>query len=330
MKTRDRIWVMGGKTGLDTMAFGGSALDRAAALRQDAARLAAVAAGALCLPVWRGKPCMDDGGALVWLPADHPVLAAAEERAVFLGRDEGGPRFAADISAWSPEAGAAGVDGGLFDQSEQPHPALPAHQRFCDLRAVMLRLSPREAELAAVAKALLQWHRGHGFCSTCGARSAMAAGGWLRTCPACGAHHFPRTDPVVIMLVTSGNRALLGRSPGWPDGMYSCLAGFVEPGETVEAAVRREVAEETGIPVGPVRYVASQPWPFPASLMIGCAATALAEDITIDPAEIEDALWLTREEMTDVFAGLHPKVKPARKGAIAHSLIRGWLAGRIA
>jgi NAD+ diphosphatase len=128
------------------------------------------------------------------------------------------------------------------------------------------------------------------------------------------------------MLVTHGNRVLLGRSPGWPAGMYSCLAGFIEPGETIEAAVRRETQEEAGVTVGPVRYLASQPWPFPASLMIGCHAEALTDTITIDPAELESAIWLTREQMITVMAGEHPTVKPARKGAIAHFLIANWLA----
>lgn len=131
------------------------------------------------------------------------------------------------------------------------------------------------------------------------------------------------------MLVTRGNAALMGRSPGWPEGMYSCLAGFVEPGETVEAAVRREVAEEAGVQLGAVHYVASQPWPFPANLMLGCRAEALSTDIRLDPAELEDARWVSREEMVSVMAGLHPSMKPARKGAIAHFLIENWLADRL-
>ena len=154
-------------------------------------------------------------------------------------------------------------------------------------------------------------------------------GGWQRDCAACGSHHFPRTDPVVIMLITNGNNVLMGRSPGWPEGMYSLLAGFIEPGETMEAAVRREVFEESGVRVSDVRYLASQPWPFPASLMFGCAGNALNSDITIDPSEIEDALWVSREEMVRVFAGQHPKINPARKGAIAHFLLENWLADRL-
>jgi NAD+ diphosphatase len=157
----------------------------------------------------------------------------------------------------------------------------------------------------------------------------MAMAGWQRNCPACNRSHFPRTDPVVIMLIMNGNKVLMGRSHAWPEGMYSLLAGFVEPGETLEAAVRREVFEESGIRVGQVRYLASQPWPFPASLMFGCAGEALNEDIVIDPKEIEDALWVSREEMLDVFEGVHPEIKPARKGAIAHFLLENWLADHL-
>ena len=131
------------------------------------------------------------------------------------------------------------------------------------------------------------------------------------------------------MLITSGNSVLVGRSPGWPERMYSLLAGFVEPGETLEAAVRREVFEEVGVHVGHVSYLASQPWPFPASLMFGCAGEALSQDLIIDPVEIEDAMWVTREEMMRAFAGEHPDLAPARKGAIAHFLLQNWLADRV-
>lgn len=151
----------------------------------------------------------------------------------------------------------------------------------------------------------------------------------MRHCRACGAHHFPRTDPVVIMLVTHGNEVLLGRSPGWPDGMYSLLAGFVEPGETIEAAAAREVWEEAQIPLGPVRYLACQPWPFPASLMIGVAAEATGRDIVCDPEELEDALWVSKEDLLNALSGTHPRVKPARKGAIARWILEAWLAGRL-
>jgi NAD+ diphosphatase len=163
----------------------------------------------------------------------------------------------------------------------------------------------------------------------CGAESEMAMAGWQRDCPSCGAHHFPRTDPVVIMLITHGNDVLMGRSPGWPEGMYSLLAGFIEPGETLEAAVRREVYEEAGITVGQVGYLASQPWAFPSSLMFGCYGTAMDREITIDPNEIEDAQWFSREDIMLAFSGQHPVLMPARKGAIAQFLLRNWLADRL-
>jgi NAD+ diphosphatase len=312
----------------ETVTFGGSGLNRAAELRADAAVQNALLARGQVLPIWRGKPLMSGPDGLGWLPVDSPVFAHGSGF-VFLGLDEDRPSFACDISDWSPEAGAEAVEAGFLDQSLQHHPSLPDNFAFAELRVVMVALSAREAELAATGKALLQWHRSHRFCSACGAASEPAMAGWQRDCAACGAKHFPRTDPVVIMLITHGNRLLLGRNAAWPPGMYSCLAGFVEPGETLEAAVRREVFEESGVRVGAVRYLSSQPWPFPASLMLGCAGEALSEAITIDPAELEEARWVSREDMVRAMAGLHPEIRPARKGAIAHFLIENWLADRL-
>ncbi len=280
----------------ETMAFGGSALDRAAHMRMGADP---AAANARILPLWQGK-LLVDGGALGWLRAGD-VLLAGGPPPVFLGLAEGIAWFAQDV----PECDSAG---------------------FEDLRGVMTALSTTEAELAATAKALLQWHASHGFCAACGGPSVPAMGGWQRDCLACHAKHFPRTDPVVIMLVLDGDMLLVGRSPGWAEGMYSCLAGFVEPGETVEAAVRREVAEETGIAVGQVDYVISQPWPFPASLMLGCRGIATSRDIHIDPVEIEDALWLTRAEAAAALDGTHPRITAPRAGSIARFLISSWVA----
>ena len=309
--------------------FGGSGLDRAAALRGNDAALARHLATGTVLPVWRGKPLLDADAGLGWVTADHAILSGGGP-ALFLGLEDGAARFAVDISGWTP-APVAGDDmvGGFLDQSQQTHPALPERFSFQDLRGQMALMTPRNAEIAATAKALLQWHSTHGFCAACGLASRVSHAGWQRDCPGCGAHHFPRTDPVVIMLVVRGNSLLLGRSAPWPAGMYSLLAGFVEPGETPEAAVRREVAEETGISIGEVRYLASQPWPFPASLMMGCLAYATSDTITIDPTELEDALWITREDLVAVFAGQHPTLKPSRKGAIAHFLMTNWLADRL-
>lgn len=312
----------------ETVTFGGSALDRAAHLRGDAGALPALRERGRVLPLWRGKPLVMQSGGLAWLPHDHKIMSDAALN-VFLGLDDETPVFAADLSAWQPDDAVVPQPPLFLDPTEQHHPDLPETEVFRELRAVMTTLTPREAELAATARAILQWHKTHGFCAVCGHASEVVQAGWQRTCPACGAHHFPRTDPVVIMLVQRGNSVLLGRSPGWPEGMYSCLAGFVEPGETIEAAVRREVFEEAGIRIGHVRYLASQPWPFPASLMLGCRAEALSDEIRLDPAELEDAIWVPREEMVEVISGAHPHIKPARKGAIAHLLIQNWLADKL-
>ncbi len=315
--------------GAEEVTFGGSGLDRAAQLRGRPEEIARMLAdpGARMLPLWRGKPLMDEGGG-GWISPEHTVAAAAVEAPLFLGLDEGTPRFACDVSGWEPGDVPATI-GAFVDPTEQRHPALPEELRFAELRAHMARLSPREAELLATARALTGWHATHGFCAKCGARTVPAMAGWQRDCPACGAHHFPRTDQVVIMLILSGDEVLMGRSPGWPEGMYSLLAGFVEPGETIEAAVRREVFEESGIRVGDVTYLASQPWPFPASLMMGCLGEAQSREITVDPAELEDARWVSRTEMGEVMAGNHPVIKPGRRGAIARFLLDRWLADRL-
>ena len=311
----------------ETVTFGGSGLDRAAQLRDDDAALDALwnAPAARVVVLWRGKPLTQDSD-IELLPTDHTILADRQANAVFLGRDDdGGGLFAVDISDWEPDALPDTLHN-FFDPSSQQHPDLPDGVVFRELRGVMAELTPRHAELAATAKAILEWHRTHRFCARCGGRNGLSMAGWQAVCTDCGAHHFPRTDPVVIMLITHGNSVLLGRSHGWPQGMFSLLAGFVEPGETIEAAVRREVAEESGVQVGSVTYLASQPWPFPASLMFGCHGAATSTQITIDPSEIEDARWFTREEMLDVMAGTHADVKAPRKGAVAAFLLRNWLA----
>lgn len=319
----------------EQVTFGGSGLDRAAHIRSDPDRLRAAAddPAAKCLLLWRGK-LLVRGEALdhlALISMSHDLVrngpGGVVESPVFLGFSEcGAPVFAADISNWSADGQDLSGLGEFVDRSEQQHPGLPDGYVFAELRRIMVRLSARDAELAATAKAVIGWHETHRFCARCGAASELSQAGWQRSCPACGGQHFPRTDPVVIMLITHGESVLMGRSPGWPDGMFSLLAGFVEPGETLEAAVRREVMEEAGVPVGPVTYLSSQPWPFPASLMFGCAGEALSRDIQIDPVEIEEAMWVSKTEMMQAFAGEHPRLMPARKGAIAHFLLRNWLA----
>ncbi len=314
----------------EAVTFGGSSLDRAAELRADADGLSAAKASsdARVIILWRGKILIDKErpARVMRLPVSHPILSDADTDMIFLGREGPAPIFAACIDKWTADGQDLSDIQKFLDPSEQAHPAVEATQVFAELRRVMTWLSPRDAELAATARALFEWHRTHMFCARCGARSDMVMAGWQRDCPACNSHHFPRTDPVVIMLITHGNSVLLGRSPGWPDGMYSLLAGFVEPGETLEAAVRRETWEEASIKVGEVSYLASQPWPFPASLMFGCRGTALNTDIQIDPNEIEDAIWVTREDVMQAMAGEHQFLMPARKGAIAHFLLQNWVA----
>jgi NAD+ diphosphatase len=196
-----------------------------------------------------------------------------------------------------------------------------------DLRSAAVQGLVPNADLGALAqaKALFHWHRTHRFCPHCGKPSIVAGAGWRRECPICGTHHFPRTDPVVIMLAVDGERCLLGRQARFPPGMYSCLAGFVEPGETLEDAVRRELAEESGIRTGAVRYLGSQPWPFPASIMIGCIAQAATTDIIVDAVELEDARWFSRQEALAILEGRHPDgiVCPPPM-AIAHHIMRAW------
>lgn len=327
--TRNAPWHWGAMRHAETVTFGGSGLDRAALERAAAQDIWGTPA-ARTIVVWRGKPLLTVAkDKLLMVPTDHPILADAVPDHAFLGRSDGVPLFAADISVWEPDGEAAETLGAFLDPSEQVHPAVAGIAVFAELRAVMTSLDARNAELAATARGLFEWHRSHRYCSNCGTLSAFVLGGWQRDCADCGRSHYPRTDPVVIMLITRNDKVLVGRSPGWPEGMYSLLAGFVEPGETMEAAVRREVMEEAGIAVGQVSYLASQPWPFPASLMFGCVGAALNEKITLDPLELEDAMWVSRSDMEIVFAGQHPVMKPARKGAIAHFLLDNWLRGTL-
>lgn len=209
---------------------------------------------------------------------------------------------------------------------------LPAPYLAAEYRALYTQnlLTPEIAGMVGQAAALLAWHRTHRFCGRCGNLTEMRIGGFKRHCMSCEAEHFPRTDPVVIMLVThqseAGERCLLARSPHFAPLSYSCLAGFVEPGETIENAVRREVREESGIPVGRVTYHASQPWPFPYSLMIGCFAQALSDELMLDHDELEDGRWFTRDEAKAMLIDAHAQglcTPPA--GAIASALIRHWV-----
>ena len=202
-----------------------------------------------------------------------------------------------------------------------------------DLRSIAVRGLVEADHLPPLAegKALLNWHQRHRFCSNCGHATTVVDGGWRRDCASCKVQHFPRTDPVVIMLPFAGDRCVLGRSHRFVPGMWSCLAGFVEPGEAIEDAVRRETREEVGIDCDAVRYFASQPWPFPPSLMIGCHAEARSREIVIDRAELEDARWFDRDEVVAMLQRRHPDgLGTPPTVAIAYHIIRAWVEGEIA
>src|SRR5260370_10433935 len=244
---------------LPPLGFAGSRLDRAEQRRQGCEALLQHPS-AKFLAFHELRPILDSSPAALWLPA---ASIPAGVPWIFLGLDDGSPRFAASV----PDAAAF------------PGEAI-------DLRSAAGLLPFSEAAILAHARAVLSWHANHGHCAVCGAKTQSAKGGYQRKCESCGAEHFPRTDPVVIMLVIDGERCLLGRQPKFRPGSYSCLAGFIEPGETIEEAVAREVFEEAGVRVGRVRYVASQPSPFPSTLMIGCFSEAPTTEITIDHTEL--------------------------------------------
>ncbi len=205
-------------------------------------------------------------------------------------------------------------------------------EKFIDLRSVALQISKEDfsdmPSLLGRGKMLLDWNERHQYCAGCGHQTRSYRGGYVRKClnEACGAEHFPRTDPVVIMLVTAGDKCLLGRGIGWPEGQFSALAGFMEPGETIEEATRREVFEESGVKVGEVAYVKSQPWPFPSSLMIGVQAEALTTDITLDTDELVEAMWMEKARLRKIFErGGDASFKLPPKIAIARHLLEHWL-----
>jgi NAD+ diphosphatase len=296
------------------IAFSGNPLDRDERHRRDAVRLATSLQddSTRILPVWKLAPLVREGDEkrLAWAtPAILDGHTGPEP--VFLGVADGHAHFAVDFSAHADPLEQFGWTGAAS---------------FPDLRATVGLLPPGEGGIAAQARQIVDWHARHGFCPNCGAKTRPKDGGWARTCTACTSEHFPRTDPVAIMLVTDGERCLLGRQSGWPKPMVSALAGFVEAGETIEEAVRREVREEAGVQVGAVRYVASQPWPFPASLMIGCEADAVSDRIEIDAHELESADWFTRDEVKAALETPTQRLGVPPPLAIAHHLIRAWVA----
>ncbi|MDP6823186.1 MAG: NAD(+) diphosphatase [Dehalococcoidia bacterium] len=295
------------------------------------------------LPFWRLNPLAiappDSGEPTVLAWQDNAILEHAAEKAepVLLGLRDGVAHFAIDVTGGTKVA--ADVDG-----AGQEKPAellgLPHDTSFQDARDVATEISGEESGTLAHARALVGWHQRHGFCPNCGAATYSTKGGKERICDTCGAHHFPRTDPVAIMAVTDGERCLLGQTRARRRSrFYSALAGFIDQGESIEEAVRREVWEEGGIRVGDVRYHSSQPWPFPSSLMIGCIALATTTDIRIDPEEMTDVRWVPRDEVLEALEiasvpGYSLTADPGGEGvrvpgpiAIAHHIIKAWANG---
>jgi NAD+ diphosphatase len=311
------------------LGFSGNRLDRLSDRRDDAAFVDALCrdAAARTLIIVRDTPVLKRTGTgyMPWFDLGEAQAVGPGRETALLGRLATGPVFATlldDAAAVPVPEGAAGGRPGMVIAGRDD-------LALIDMRSVAVQglVGRDDVAMLAGAKSLLHWHARHRFCPNCGAPSSLAAAGWRRECATCKALHFPRTDPVVIMLATDGDNCLLGRQARFGKGMYSALAGFLEPGETVEEAVRREVREESGIEIGEVTYLASQPWPFPSSLMIGCLARATSREIVVDRTELEDARWFTRGEVRQMFAGTHPDgLTPPQPLAIAHHLLRFWSA----
>ena len=298
-------------------AFVSNILDRAAHLRGDDGKLMALEGhrDTRAYVVYRDSLVVkqETEGPRALLTIDEALKFGANPGTIFLGLRDGAAVFGMGISAAAAEA--------LLPRDDV---------KVSELRGMAMQgaVPPEQLSAIAMAKSMVGWHQRHGFCANCGTRTAMKEGGWKRDCPNCKAEHFPRTDPVVIMLVTYGDKVLLGRQKQFLPGMYSCLAGFVEAAETIEDAVRREIFEESGIRCTDVSYYMTQPWPYPSSLMIGCAARAVSHDIVVDHAELEDARWFDREEARLMMTRQHPEgLAGPHPFAIAHHLVGRWLHG---
>jgi NAD+ diphosphatase len=304
--------------------FAINCLDRMAERRDETEFVAALAAedSARCLVFTGDVPLLKQEGEAFqpFFTFDEAAALGKERELVFLGQiTEGDVRRSIFGRLVETDLSAAALE----------HARLAA----IDLRTLAMRsvLAPELLGALGQAKSILYWHERHRFCPNCGAPTTLVAAGWRRDCSACNAQHFPRTDPVVIMLVTNGEACVLGRQPRFPPGMYSCLAGFVEGGETLENAVRREIFEEVGVTTGRVNYVASQTWPFPSSLMIGCVAEATSSELVVDRKELEDARWFSRDEVMLMFRKAHPQgLFCPPKLAIANLLVASWAKGETA
>jgi len=308
--------------------FANNPLDRASDKRTDPDWVTAQLKepSTLFVPLWDLKPLIlppaskGDAREIGWLRKGAlDGLASRKATTVFLGRENDKSFFAIDLDlAKDPE-------------NEGP---LAGFGKFHDLRAAAMSLPGEDAAILAQAKSMIDWHKRHGFCAVCGAGTEIEEGGYKRQCVACGAEHFPRTDPVVISLVIDGDKCLMGRGPQWPAGMFSALAGFLEPGEAMEEAVAREIWEEVTLKVDRIEYQFSQPWPFPSSLMMGCIAH-LAEgasaEAMVDGVEIAEARWFSKDAIRGALAGEKMEDENGAFGippalAIAHQLLRVWVA----
>lgn len=298
--------------------YAGNPLDRRSDLRILPDRLAELKAAPGCRVIVsrNGEPLLEEQGGGLKLAAPTPGLAfeaAGEDNTLFLGLD-------GEDGVWAVEL------SGEADPFE-------GHGKFHDLRAAGGRMPPEDAGMAATARAVFEWHRRHRFCSACGQPTEPAEAGWKRVCPSCRTEHFPRTDPVTIMLPTFGDQCLLGRQASWPKGRYSTLAGFMEPGESVEMACAREIKEESGLDVVSVRYHSSQPWPFPTNLMIGLIAEVSGQDARPDQTELEEVRWFHRDQLRAILAGNTAGwgdvdgVGVPPPFAIAHQLMKAWTEG---
>jgi NAD+ diphosphatase len=298
-------------------AFVTNILDRAAHLRGNDEKLLALEShpNSRAYVVHRDSLVVkrEGEGSRALLSIDEAHKFGANPGTIFLGLRDGAAVFGMGITAAAVEK--------LMTRDDVA---------VTELRGMAMQgvVPPEQLSAIAMAKSMVSWHQRHGFCANCGTRTAMREGGWKRDCPNCKAEHFPRTDPVVIMLVTSGDKCLLGRQKQFPPGMYSCLAGFVEAAETIEDAVRREILEESGIRCTDVNYYMTQPWPYPSSLMIGCTARATSDDIVVDRTELEDARWFDREEARLMITRKHPDgLAGPHPFAIAHHLVGRWVHG---